>query len=290
MVSDGRGKKRNLGEDIDEDFDAEEKLPGEALRNLLKDAGDWIHSHYGKEVKRSPFVIWTQSEEMEKAVEKWVKANYTKQMFIDFVLDVRLQCSLFGFFPKKFVGFVALYIISHSGDSSVIEPLGKGLKRMNLATLKDEEVEGWKYYDKQEAGLKNAYRMVLMYTSRFLSFRKFCSENDIDVMITKPLLEREIGLPQNFLKDLPHAFVLAIFKETRFLKARLDELAANGGSVKSKKKKIAEKLVPRVRECLKDCKFEGSKYRACSTLCRDLISKLESEYLAKQAKEELVDF
>ena len=88
----------------------------------------------------------------------------------------------------------------------------------------------------------SAYSMVLLYTSRFAAFRKYCQENDIDVMFTKPLLKREIGFPPHLLKSIPTAFILAIFKQTKYLKARLEKFDSKNGSIETHKKTLIKRF------------------------------------------------
>ena len=123
----------------------------------------------------------------------------------------------------------------------------------------------------------SAYSMVLLYTSRFASFRKYCKENDIDVVFTKPLLKREIGFPPHLLKSIPTAFILAIFKQTKYLKARLEKFDSKKGSIETHKKDINKALLPRVEECLEDSNEEDDEYVLAKALCKDFMSKYEKK-------------
>ena len=77
-----------------------------------------------------------------------------------FVIPAFATNAFFKYFPRKHIGFVALYVKLHSsnsGDEVSNDPtqplLGEGLTQMKLAKLEDSTMESWKRFDKTDASL-----------------------------------------------------------------------------------------------------------------------------------------
>ena len=82
---------------------------------------------------------------------------------------------------------------------------------------------------------------------------------------------------------LPGAFVLAIFKETKFLKARLDKFIAKKKMLDKVKKELREALLPRMKERFKDVKYTGKSFLAAKTLCIDFVATIEDAKLLEDS-------